>query len=68
MTDKDRAAFHEACAHLSIERNMTKHMEMLIARALSCSQQQRRPSESWEAEATALLRVIDQDRKEKSYV
>lgn len=68
MTDKDRAALHEACAHLVTERHLAAHMEQLIAHALASSQQKRRPSEQWEAEATALLRLRNQDRREKSHV
>jgi len=68
MTDRDKAALHEACAHLKTERDVAQRMEMLIAKALAASQKRQRPSEQWEDQAMELLRVIQQDRKEKSHV
>lgn len=68
MTDKDKAVIFETCVHLNTQRVINARMKMLIAKALSCSKQRQRPSETWEAEALALLRVLEQDRKEKTYV
>ena len=68
MAQVEREVAWEMTAQFATSQITLAQAEQLIARALSCSQQHRRPSESWEAEAIALLRVIDQDRKEKSHV
>jgi len=56
---------HAMASELYQKRQLILAMEFLLAKALAHSQRRERPTENWEAQAVDVLRLLDQDRKER---
>lgn len=56
---------HALASELYQKRQIIEAMEFLLAKALSHCQRRERPTQNWEAQAVNVLRLLDQDRKER---
>jgi len=53
-----------AIEHIAL-REQHQHMEFLLAKALSAIQRGELPDARWQTQAEMLIRLINQDRKER---
>ena len=56
---------HAMASELYQKRQLIQAMEFLLAKALAHCQLRERPTENWEAQAVDVMRLLDQDRKER---